>query len=231
MRPKNTNDRAYINRVPVRHGELTIVASHNAESSMKHSAQLAAKTQQSGVPVLLINCAMSDKQFKEHFNKHHAPSVKRPHVVLMSSVRGNLIGEKEAIDQIIEETGTGVIIISGWEWTAASWRRKQRLLFYLRELMEERDVAIVIYSHVHNAPVAKEIDHGGLGKLSLLAMFVVELEASEHLENESPKPPPLVSLSLEEDQAAERSAQLLINKMNRLQRGEGENDGQLVSLA
>ena len=219
---KKTNEkaqRAYINNVPIRHGELTIVTSNNADDSMKHSSRLAANTQKAGVPVLLLNCAISDKLFKEYFHKAHEHCPGRKELIAKSCTRGDLIGEREAIDQIIEETGTGVIIIAGWEWASSSWRRKQRLLFYLRQLMEERDVAIVIYSHVHHAPVPREIDHCGLGKLSLLALFVVELEASSQLEKQVPKPPPIVYHSYEEYEAAERSAQLLINKINGLEGG------------
>jgi len=78
-------------------------------------------------------------------------------------------------------------------------------------------VAIVIYSHIANSPVAGEIDHGGLGKLALLAMFVVEIEASELMDEQVPKPPALVVRSLEDEAAAERSAQSIINKINGMQ--------------
>jgi hypothetical protein len=219
MKKNKHTKRAYVNQVPVRHGEVTVVTSTNAVATMKHSSRLAVATQKAGVPVLLVNCGMSDKRFREYFYETHSPQIKKQELVLHSSVRGNLIGEREAIDQIVEETGTGVLIIAGWEWTSDSYRRKQRLLSYLRALAEERDVAIVIYSHIANAPIAGEIDHGGLGKLSLLAMFVVEIEASKVLEDAAPKPPPLVSQSLEEEEAAERSAQVLINNINGL---EGE---------
>ena len=214
---KNTHTkRAYVNQVPVRHGEVTVVTSTNAVATMKHSSRLAVSTQAAGVPVLLVNCGMSDKRFREYFYEVHPPQLTKQELVLHSSVRGNLVGEREAIDQIVSETGTGVLIIAGWEWTADSYRRKQRLISYLRTIAQERDVAIVIYSHVSNSPVAGEIDHGGLGKLALLAMFIVEIEASVVLEDAAPKPPALVVSSLAEDEAMERSAQVLINKINGL---------------
>lgn len=216
MKKNKYTKRAYVNQVPIRHGEVTVVTSTNATATMKHSSRLACSTQAAGVPVLLINCGMSDKRFREYFYEHHAPQIKKQALLLHSSVRGNLVGEREAIDQLVEETGTGVLIIAGWEWTADSYRRKQRLISYLRGLAEEKDIAIVIYSHIANAPVAGEIDHGGLGKLALLAMFVVEIEVSKELEDSAPKPPPLVSQSLAEEEAMERSAQVLINKINGL---------------
>ena len=213
--------RAYINNIPLRHGEITVVTSDNAVATMQHSSRLAESVQKAGVSTLLINCGMSDKRFKEYFYDNHDQSVKKPELVLYSSVRGNLIGEREALDQIITEVGIGVIVLAGWEWASSSWRRKERLLFYLRELMEDRDVAIIIYSHVSNSPVAGQIDKGGLGKLSLLAMFIAELDASEEMEKQVPKAPPIVYHNYEEYLAAERSAQLLINKIN----GLGGQDG------
>ena len=163
---------------------------------------------------------MSDKRFKEYFYDHHDITGKKNRLVLHSSVRGDLIGEREAIDQIVTETAASVIIIAGWEWTSSSWRRKQRLLFYLRELMEDRDVAIIIYSHTANAPVAGEIDHGGIGKLSLLAMFIIELNTAEELEKQVPQAPAVCYETYEEYLEAERSAQLMINKINGLQSAE-----------
>jgi hypothetical protein len=220
---KNTNtSRTYINNVPIRHGEVTVVTSDNATATMQHSSRLAKNTQKAGVPVLLINCGMSDKRFREYFYAEHDTPSNKKGVYLMSSVRGDLIGERGDVEQIVFEAGIGVIIIAGWEWTSSSWRRKQRLLFYLRELMAEQDVAIIIYSHVSNAPVAGEIDHGGLGKLSLLAMFIVVLEVSEELETVAPKPPAIVYNTMEEYEAAERSALVLINKINNFEEVKAE---------
>jgi len=219
---KVNTHRSYINSIPLRHGEVTVVTSGNAVRTMQHCTRLASDAQKTGLPVLLVNCGMSDARFKEYYYEHYDPCVKKPELVLKSSVRGNLIGEREAIDQIVEEANIKVIVIAGWEWASSSWRRKQRLLFYLRELMEEKNIVVVIYSHVSNAPVAGEIDHGGLGKLSLLAMFIVEIEASEELEEVVPKPLPIVVQTVEELQAAERSAQLLARKINNL--GEGKSE-------
>src|SRR5690349_20072792 len=110
MKKHNDTKRAYINHVPVRHGEMTIVTSTNADATMKHASRLAANTQKAGVPVLLVNCGISDKLFKEYFYANHPmQSSNKKELILMSSVRGNLIGEREAIDQIIDETRTGVI--------------------------------------------------------------------------------------------------------------------------
>ena len=215
----------FINNIPIRHGEITVITSRNAVASMKHSSRLASDTKKTGLGTLLINCSMSNNRFQEFFLEHYDPCVKKPELVIHSSVQGNLIGEREAIDQIITQAKISVIIIAGWEWTSSSWRRKERLFFYLRELMAEYNIAIVIYSHVFNSPVAGEIDRAGLGKLSLLAMFVVELGASEVLEEIIRKPPPIVINTVEEEREAERSARLLINKINGLGGEGGSSEG------
>ena len=199
----------------MRHGELTIITSDSAEASMVHSCRLGSDAEKAGLPTLIVNCALSPKRFKEHFNANHQPKAK-PELFLHSSVKGNLASEADAIDQMVYEGKVGLVIIVGWEWTSSSWRRKQRLLHYLRELMAERDVAVVVYSHCHNNPKPGHVDKGGVGKLALMSMFVAEIEMSEELESSCPKPPPLVFKNIAEEQAAERSARELISKINGL---------------
>lgn len=221
---KLNRDRAYVNHVPLRDGEVTIVTSVSAEASMVHSCRLGADMQKAGVPTLILNCAISDKRFREYFAKNHKWSNNNPKLMFKSSSRGNLAADAEDITQIIAEGRIGTVVVLGWEWTSSSWRRKQRLLHYLREIMDIYGVAVVVYSHCYNSPKPGHVDKGGLGKLALLAMFVVGIEASEDLEESCPKPPPLVYTDLAERQAAERSAQLLMSKINGLE-GSGEQLG------
>ena len=68
---KLNRDRAYVNHVPLRDGEVTIVTSVSAEASMVHSCRLGADMQKAGVPTLILNCAISDKRFREYFAKNH----------------------------------------------------------------------------------------------------------------------------------------------------------------
>ena len=120
---------------------------------------------------------------------------------------------------VLGNANIGTVIIAGWEWTSSSWRRKERLLFYLRELMEECGITVIVYSQATTNPTAGKNDRGGIGKLAMLAVGIVRLEASEDLESVRPKVLPMV-IKKDEWEAAERSAQLLVNKMNELQ---GEN--------
>jgi hypothetical protein len=189
---------SYINSIPFRHGEITVVTSDHAEATMQHSARLANSVKETGLNVLAINCGMSDRRFREHFYQAHGrEAFKEPRCIIKSSVCGNLIGEREAIDQIVDEAKIAVVIISGWEFASSTSRRRQRLLFYLRELMERENVAIIIYSHIANDPVAGMIDHGGLGKLSLLAYAIAEIDSSKILDDEIRKPAPLVATMAE----------------------------------
>ena len=215
--------KTYINNIPLSHGEVTVIMSKNAAVMSKHAWELAAGIQKVGMGVLLINCGMS----KRKFNGFEETTLPRPntgklkqgeqHLVVHSSVRGDLAGERDAIAQKVRECKVGVVIISGWEWTSSSYRRKQRLLYNLRELMDDEDVAIVIYSQARTEPEAGEYDRGGLGWLAMLADVIVRLEASEDLKKTVSKPPPLIVSSYAELEEAERSAQLMINKINGLQ--------------
>jgi hypothetical protein len=156
----------------------------------------------------------------DHFIENHDVTLGFPHLILKSSIRGDLINEGEEIRQALAEGVIRVVILAGWEWASNSWRKKQRLLYFLREIMEDYNVAVIIYSSKYNSPEAGKIDRGGLGDLAYLSMFVVAIDCSEQLEKDLPKPPILVVRDEEELEAMERSAQLLLSKVNELQ---GEN--------
>lgn len=207
---------SYVNNIPIVHGEVTIVINDNAVNLMKNSCKLARSVQEAGVGSLLINCGLSERRFRKHIG-YPEESKPKTHLLVKNSEKGNLIGDRVEIDQAIAECDVRVIIISGWEWTSASYRRKERLLFYLREIMSERKVAVIIFSQTTTKPVIGKIDRAGLGKLPTFAIAIVAGEMSEALDAVSPKPPPIVIHSAEERRAAEESAQLLISKINMLQ--------------
>jgi hypothetical protein len=164
------------------------------------------------------------------------------HLIVHSSVRGDLAGERDAIAQKVRECKIGVVIIAGWEWTSNSYRRKERLLYNLRELMEDEDIAVIIYSQCQTKPIAGNYDRGGLGWLAMLAVIIVAMEASAEMKNEVPKPPPIVIRNEAEMEEAEAAvAQLLSNKINGLQpvvshqslvvSGEGKKNGKSSRLS
>ncbi len=207
---------SYLNNVPITHGEVTVVISSDAESLLKHSCKLANSASDAGLGTLLINCGMSERRFREHLGYPETKKRAMP-FISRTSHKGDLIGERVGIDQCIEEAGIRVVIISGWEWTSSSYRRKERLLFYLREIMEEKNVAVIIYSLTTTKPVVGKVDRAGLGKLPTIAMAIVFDAMSETLESAAPKPPALVIPSVDFMRAAEEGAQLLVSKINNLQ--------------
>ncbi len=219
----------YVNNIPVAHGELSIVMSDNAEKVMKHSSALAQKIKDAGVGVLLVNCGMSDRRFREHAGYPEECNPKT-HYMIRTSYRGDLIGERAEIEQVVRECKIAVVIISGWEWTSNSYRRKERLIYFLRELMAEKGIAVIIYSQAPTKPVIGKYDRGGVGKLSMLAIAIISDEAAGILEKAGPKPPPLVYNGRQELEAMERSAQLLASKINNLQVEKSMVNGQKPSL-
>jgi hypothetical protein len=226
---------AYVNNVPMAQGELSIVLSDNAEKVMRHSSALAKKIQDIGANVLLINCGMSNRRFREHAG--YPEGAHQPHYVIRTSYRGDLIGERDEIEQLVSACKIGVIIIAGWEWTSSNHRRKERLIYFLRELMAEEDCAIIVYSQAPTKPVIGKYDRGGVGKLSMLAAAIITDETAYDLETLKPKPLPLVVNSEDDNRMAEESARLLINKINGLQgekppitlRGSSQSDGRIRS--
>lgn len=204
----------YVNNVPLAHGELSIVLSDNAEKIMQHSHNLAATVQEGGVGVLLINCGISERRFREHAG--YPEGTKAPHYMIRTSYRGDLIGEGADIREIVDVCKIGIVIIAGWEWASSSYRRKERLLYFLRALMAEREVAVIVYSQASTKPVVGKYDRGGVGKLAMIAAAIITDSASASLETYRPKPFPIVAATTDDMNAAERSAQLLINKINDL---------------
>jgi hypothetical protein len=227
MKTQLNTKRAYVNSVPICHGEITVVTSDSADDTVVHATRLGLNTQKAGVPTLIVNTGMSRKRFTEHF---HAQNVdyKHPRLLAHTSIRGDLVSEGEEIRQIIVEANIGIIVIAGWEWASSNYRRKQRLIFFLREMMDLYNVAVIIYSHTTTSPEAGKKDYGGIGNLGLLVAFVVAIDTSERLEDVIKKPTPMTYGSAEEYAEAERSAQVLINKINELGSGseavEGKRD-------
>ncbi len=234
---------SFVNNIPLAHGEITVAMADNAEDIMQHSCKLAASINAYGIATLLINCGVSDQRFRRCAPKtdvklyngkqsidayQEQPDGRQTMIqqrildhqdaklIVHSSIRGNLVDDLEYLLRVIANCNIGAIIISGWEWASSSWRRKERLLYLLRELIEKENIAVVVYSQSKTKPVAGEVDRGGIGKLAMLAVDIIRLETSNTLEAESQRPQPLIS-SIAENTAAEESAQLLISKINDLQ--------------
>jgi hypothetical protein len=227
----------YVNNIPIIHGEVSVIMSDSVTESSKHAVALAKEIHSHGVNVLVLNCAMSDQRF--HYiakpiidGKSGAAPVptqsvgtrKQKYFEIRSCVRGNLIDEGDKIDNLITECRIGVVILCGWEWASSSWRRKERLLYYLREIMEEHGVAVIIYSTARTQPTVGRYDRGGLGKLAELALYITQVKTAEELKDKVKKPKPIVISNQAEVDAAERSAQLIVEKALGYGQGKGTMD-------
>jgi hypothetical protein len=205
--------KTFINNIPIETGEITVLMHEHAETITHHACQTAQVIRQHDLGVLVINCATSKRRFERTADCYITKESrnKRPHLYTVTMERGNLANEKGYIEDMIDGAGVNVIIISGWEWTSSSWRRKERLLYLLREWTERKNVAIVIYSQSRTEPTAGIYDRGGIGKLAMIAFAIQRIDAVEQTRN-IPKPPPLV-FNEEDKAAAERGAQLLVDNL------------------
>ncbi|MEP7235656.1 MAG: hypothetical protein ABI778_10200, partial [Ignavibacteriota bacterium] len=248
-----------IDQIPMSIGEVTVVLSKHAEAITKGSCRLADSIRNKGISTLLVNCGISRPRFEEaapkadvrilegedgqiiamdgmpceylKFEDDEDPKVvrARPHLVVVHSTRGDLVNEMNDLDEIIYECRVGVVIISGWEWASDSWRKRERLLFALRRMAEEREVAIVIYSQATTSPIAGCFDRGGIGKLAMLAYEIVTYKSTEKLKKVFSQNPPLPQTP-EDLREAERSAQLLASKINDLQEVNSDSTAALPRM-
>ncbi|HYM21033.1 MAG TPA: hypothetical protein VEW28_08520 [Candidatus Kapabacteria bacterium] len=205
----------YMNNVPFLPGELTIVTSDHAEATMQHSARLADSFRKARLNVLVINCGMNERRFRQHYHDTYGSGIDTtPTVILKTSLLGNVAGDREGIDQIVREAKIGVVILAGWEFASGTRRRRNKLFFYLRELMAERDIAVIVYSQTMNNPVAGKM--GALGKLAAAAMEVVKIDSSKVLEAVVKKPPVIAWESADEMHTIEQGVQRLVRNINEL---------------
>lgn len=213
---------SHLLNVPLRHGEMTVMGAESAEDSMTHSMRLADEIRKSGIGVLVINCGFSSRRFNEHFNQYYQASFTHPRLVVYTSVRGNLAAEREQIESYISEGNIGAVILVGWEWASDSRKRKDRLYTFLREMMEYREIALVVYANSMHELRAGRMDHGGLGKLTVLAYAVGRIEGTQDLEEIAPRRKPIV-VEPSEYMAATRGVHELMRKINELPRERGDD--------
>jgi hypothetical protein len=210
----------YINNVPFLAGELTLVKSDHAEATMRHSALISNSFRKAGLNVLTINCGMSDRRFRSHYyDTYGEDTYTRPMVVLKTSELGDLVGERESIDQICREGKIGVVILAGWEFASSTRKRRDRLYFYLVELLK-RGIIVIVYTQTAGNPIAGRMLV--LGKLSARAFEIVEIDTSKFLEGAVKKPPVIAWESHDEMVRAEQGVQQLLKNINSLQpHGQG----------
>ncbi len=225
---------AHVNSVPLAHGEVSVVLSESAENMLAHSTKLASDIRTLGVSTLIVNCGVSKGRFNEYIQPYMQTSdyfyqrqdEKEVKLASLSTCRGDLINEGDTITQIVGQAHIGVVIIMGWEWASSTWRRRERLFYYLRELMENHNVAVIVYSQARTEPTVGVYDRGGIGKLGMMCVAITKDTTTAEVEKVVPRPKP-IAMTAKDWAEATRSAQLLINKTNGLE-GEKNVDSSMV---
>jgi hypothetical protein len=216
----------YLKNVPIEHGEMTMVLGKSAEEVMQHAWRLAVECQQLGVGVMLINTGISKRRFTLADPRPHTGEKYRAQLMVHTSNRGDLVGEEEEIAQIVRDCKIGVVIIASWEWSASNYTRMRRLQFMLRGLMEDFDIAVLVYSQAARKAVAGCMDRGGTGRLEIMVIAISELRGVDQSAEASPKPKPHVTHSNAERQAMQatvnEATQLLASEIRGLDRDVGE---------
>lgn len=201
----------HICNVPVTEGELTIITAAGAAEIMKHSCELAVASRKAGAGILIINTGLSKRRFKEaateagievspvrDTNAMISPGTVP--LIIQTSLAGELSSQLGEIRHICEEAKIRIVVITGWEWTSSSYRRKEQLLFGIRGLLDELDIALVVYSQSPNRIECGKYARGGVGKLAMIAYDVLDIEAVKGLSQEetdlgefvpAPKPQPV----------------------------------------
>jgi hypothetical protein len=182
--------------------------------------------------VLLVNCGISPRRFAEHapertrfcgydeentflLSDYSNDKPDDAHMMWIDSVRGDLASMSLAIREMIIQCNIRAIVLSGWEWASSTWRRRERLLFFLKEIMAEFSCTIVVYAQSGTNPVAGSYDRGGIGRLAQLAVAIADIRGVELAAELAPSVAPTI-LSEAEWFEIQRRAQLEPNKFNDL---------------
>lgn len=213
--------RSYINNVPILQGELTVIVADTADDMLRHSAQLATDTHALGLGVVLINCGITRtrfNQYTEHITKcsqyTYESQKRKPRLVGYTSEVGNLVNDEYALRGLRAHAMASVYIIIGWEWSSNSYTRKDKLVFMLRELLDE-GATIIVYSQTRTKPIPGRMDRAGIGKLGSLARSITSIEAVVASHKAIPVEPPVIATE-EEMEKVEQSIQSIMNNINGL---------------
>ncbi|HET9137060.1 MAG TPA: hypothetical protein VFO76_10515 [Candidatus Kapabacteria bacterium] len=179
--------RGVVCNIPVTEGEITIVKAETAGEIMKHSCEVAMASRSAGAGVLVINTGLSKRRFKEAAtgagiewsDTRNTDTIVSPGAVpliIQTSVAGRLSKEMPSIKTICEEANIKIVVVTAWEWTSSSYALKEQLLFGLRQLLDDLDVAVIVYTQSSGDIMVGKYARGGVGKLAMIAYEVTSLE-------------------------------------------------------
>jgi hypothetical protein len=160
-------------------GEITVILAENINDATRHACHTAKVLADKGIGVQLLNCGMMSRRFWKVAREEAASHVTDRHgsklLRLETCIRGNLVADRRYYSDLRVAYGAKVLIVSGWEWSSKSWRLKEDLIFHLREIAEDEDVAIIVYSQARSNPEQGCFDRGGVGKLSAIAATIMRI--------------------------------------------------------
>jgi hypothetical protein len=215
----------HIKGVPLQFGEITVIQADDCTRMLEHCAMMADTFQEREQAVLVINCGVSSMRFNEFIQPVYEkcctrldPKKYRP-MYFISSTRGELVDQSEYVEEILQSIKPRFVILVGWEWASNTYRRKEKLMYFLRNICEDFNLSVLVYSQKPSNAVAGRFDRGGLGKLAIAAASVMKLKTVERSDVQKFHREAIIPDETDMQEAAE-CVQLSINKINNL---EGEN--------
>lgn len=215
------------NNIKIEPGEITIVLADDMNALVNHACHMAKAFAEKKTPTHLVNAGMASRRFwgiarsiaPEHITERHGSRFFH----IKSTIRGELYNERSYIGNIRERMNTKVLIICGWEWASKNSRLKQDLLFELRAFAEEMNMAIIVYSQASTDPVPGHIDRGGVGKIASIALSIVRIDEEDEVVEKAQEP---IKISPEDEEKAQKFAQLVTKKINDLSRVRAGEEGE-----
>jgi hypothetical protein len=224
-----------VKNIPITEGEITIVKAEDAAEIMEHSCGLAAEIRKEGVGVMVINTGLSPRRFKAAAIKSgiECGEVRDSNTlvapgpapcIIHTAIAGDLASQVPDLTTVCKEAKIKIVIVTSWEWTSSNYRRKEQLLFALRQLVSGLDVALVVYSQSSTQTSKGRYDRGGTGKLAMLALEVLSLEAIGSKEEQQTDLDAFKPVYVRKEKTVVR-AQLSAKEINRLQGKIAGSDG------
>lgn len=102
--------------------------------------------------------------------------------------RGNLARVREDVLNAINFAGASVVIINSWEYASCGSRFREDLMFFLKRLVTEEEITVIVWSQTDTEAEAGTIKRSGIGKLAGLARHIEPIAATLRLVEEGKNP-------------------------------------------
>ncbi len=153
--------------------EVTIFQGDHAERNLDASLKQALMLRNLNRSVYYINSAFSAWTFmaraREILGKN-ATSGFMPRFSCLTAPRGQLARRRRELRDDIGSAS--VVIINSWEFASCTPRLATDLLFFLRSLVTEDEITVIVWSQADSSAEVGTIKHGGVGKLAAIARHI-----------------------------------------------------------